>query len=170
MARFTMLDYWATRLSMGLKFLMMVFRALLPTRSNASSTLLPSEPTLSEPISRFILHSGDFGVQPPRVKARALEPSPKDNETSVFRTIGLTEAGIWQLATNHVDGPRGLCRARADLQVRAAVNIGLSVEPKEPPPRHANIVKWPGKDERMSLAQRLAAEATLVIRSVEATG
>lgn len=56
-------------------------------------------------------------------------------------------------------------RARAELSVGQITGVGLRVESAEPPPRHANIVDWPlEKHEWMSLAQELAAVATLRLR------
>jgi hypothetical protein len=56
--------------------------------------------------------------------------------------------------------------ARADLHVSDVRNVGLIVERKEPPRRHAAIVGWPvDKSGRMSLAQQLAAVAQLELRT-----
>jgi len=84
----------------------------------------------------------------------------------VFRVQGLTERQIWTLGDVYVALPSGNeLRARAELLVEQIAGVGLRVESAEPPPRHANIVDWPGeKHEWMSRAQELAAVATLRLR------
>lgn len=84
----------------------------------------------------------------------------------MFRVQGLTERQIWTLGDAYVALPPGNeLRGRAELSVEQIVGVGLRVEPAEPPPRHANIVDWPGeKHEWMSQAQELAALATLRLR------
>lgn len=49
-----------------------------------------------------------------------------------------------------------------DVVAGAVFDVGLDVRPDNVPERHAAIVGWPErKDEQLSLAQRLAAVATL---------
>lgn len=100
------------------------------------------------------------------MKPRAFQPAAKDNKTSVFRTIDLAEEEVWRLADEHAAGDRGKAEARAVLLVRQVTDAGLRVEPDDIPPRHANLAGWPtAKDEWKSIAQELAAEATLIVRA-----
>jgi hypothetical protein len=119
----------------------------------------------NEPITRYILSRSHFSPTKKRVKARALEPSPRDNRTSVFRIRDLKQTQVWEIGWRDVAKVRKrTLHARADLSVSTVLEIGLHVEPEEPPPRHANIQGWPeSKSEKMSLSQRLAAEAVLVV-------
>jgi len=56
---------------------------------------------------------------------------------------------------------RGL-KAWGDVLAGVAFDVGLNVRPDNVPERHAAIIGWPAqKDEQLSLAQRLAAEAAL---------
>ena len=100
------------------------------------------------------------------MKPQAFHPAPDDHKTSVFRVQGLKEPKIWKLGEIYVARPR--CKelhARADLSVADVVTIGLRVESKEPPRRHANIIDWPAeKSAMMSWAQEVAAGATLRLR------
>lgn len=72
---------------------------------------------------------------------------------------------VWEIGRRQVAKVSGrTLHARADLSVSTVFEIGLQVEPDEPPHRHANIQGWPeNKPEKMSLAQQLAAGALLVI-------
>ena len=126
---------------------------------------LRSSPANDESVSRFIFSSRFFSATKSQVKGKAFEPSDRDNSTSVFRIIGLTEEQIWYLGHHFVAQNRtSSLRARADVSVSVINNLQLRLVPDEPPPRHANITGWPEeKDRRMSLAQLLAAEATLVL-------
>jgi hypothetical protein len=129
---------------------------------------LGTDPEHAEPITRFIFARSQYSAESGRVKPRALEPSPADNATSVFRTLGLDEISPWALARLYVEqGRERAALARADLTVSAVDRFGLSLVAVEPPPRHANIVGWPEeKSARMSVAQQLAATARLVLRPV----
>lgn len=117
----------------------------------------------NETVSRYLLSSSDFATNKLRVKARALEPSPIDQSTSVFRVNGLTENEIWDMGTREVADPRGRrIHARADFTVSHVLNLNLSVIPSEPPERHALISGWSNeKHSRMAKAQELAAQASL---------
>ena len=114
-----------------------------------------------EVVARYLLSSSDFSYS--RVKPRALEPSPIDQCTSVFRIDGLTENEIWDMGTRFVAEPRAKrVRARADITVSSVINSNLFVEPHEPPVRHALISGWSTeKHARMAKAQELAAHTSL---------
>jgi hypothetical protein len=100
-----------------------------------------------------------------QVKGRALEPSPRDGSTSVFRIDSLSESKIWELGKAHVLIASGRnLHARADIRVQSIRALSLSVKAKEPPPRHAEIADWPSeKDARIAVAQRLADRASLAV-------
>lgn len=99
------------------------------------------------------------------MKPRAFQPA-RNNKTSVFRIIDLAEEEVWRLADEHAAGDRGKAEARAMLLVHQVTKAGLRVEPDNIPPRHANLTGWPtAKDEWKSVAQELAAEATLRVRA-----
>lgn len=51
------------------------------------------------------------------------------------------------------------------MAVQQVVDVGLQVVPDNTPRRHANITGWPTeKSKKMSLAQELAAAASLVLQ------
>jgi hypothetical protein len=131
---------------------------------------LNSTPDPTETVARYIFDRNHFAPDKARVKPKAFEPAAVDRLTSVFRIVGLTDAQIWDLGVQHVESVRGRASlARADIAISKIVNLGLQVQASEPPPRHANIAGWSNeKDANMSIAQQLAAEARLVVRSTPA--
>ena len=116
-----------------------------------------------EVVTRYLLSSSHYSVNNSRVKPRALEPSPSDQSTSVFRVNGLGEDEIWDMGTRLVVGQRAeQLHARADISVSDVLNLSLSTRPDEPPVRHALIYGWSNeKHARMAKAQELAATASL---------
>lgn len=119
-----------------------------------------------EPVARYLVHKSDFSREKNRVKPRAFMP-PADLKTSLFRTLGLSEDETWSLGEEFVARPQKLTlRGRGDLLVCDIAGTGLRVEPDEPPERHANIVGWSAdKDKQRSVAQELAARASLKLRA-----
>lgn len=115
----------------------------------------------TEPLAKFLyIRKGHFRIDPLKPTWRAFLPRRGVRELSVFRTEGLTEAEIWELAGIHVKSDP---KARAIVTSQTVVNCGLDVDPDNIPPRHANIVGWPAeKDAQMSYAVQLAELGTLV--------
>jgi len=128
-----------------------------------TKSLYKMEP--SEPIARFIVQKGDFIVTQNVARPRAFLPNTS-LETSVFRIFKLTSSEIWNIGETYVSGPRNrTLYGRADLINKDVEILGLSVIPDNVPDRHANIVGWPKeKDKQISLAQELAAVATLKLK------
>lgn len=148
------------------KALRTIFRRGSSPVSAGPASTLPVEPSPQEPLARFLFNRKHYAREKGRVKPRAFQPAAKDNKTSVFRTIDLAEEEVWRLADEHAAGDRGKAEARAVLLVRQVTDAGLRVEPDDIPPRHANLAGWPtAKDEWKSIAQELAAEATLIVRA-----
>jgi hypothetical protein len=114
----------------------------------------------AEPITRYIFSSSHFSTQNNRVKHNAFMPS--SGETSVFRTGGLAEPEIWAIGQG-ISTQRGQqLHARGDLLTGDVLSLSLTVEPSEPPPRHANITGWPHEKDLIKLrAMELAEKATL---------
>lgn len=127
--------------------------------------------TSDENVSRYLLSSSDYSVNNSRVKPRALEPSPSDQCTSIFRILGINDDEIWAMGINNVSLPRARrLYARADIPVADILNINLSIRPSEPPVRHALIYGWPNeKHARMAKAQELAAQAALKLNPLKDT-
>ena len=143
-----------------------LYRRLFRLVLSVSLHRLAPDPAPSEVTSRYIRQTGHYTASTGRVKPGAFHPTASNHKTSVFRVQGLTERQIWSLGDVYVALPSGNeLRARAELSVEQIAGVGLRVESSEPPPRHANIVDWPGeKHEWMSRAQELAAVATLRLR------
>jgi hypothetical protein len=114
---------------------------------------------------RFLWQSNQYTPSTYRVKPKAFQPNKADHKVSVFRVHGLRSSRIWQLADAFIRNEDNEIRARAELVIRDVRTIGLQVEPKEPPIRHANITGWSSaKHEWMSQAQQVAAIAKLELR------
>jgi hypothetical protein len=117
-------------------------------------------PGRGEVLSRFIFSRRQFSPEQNRVKPTAFLPSKESRETSVFRTGGLEPAEIRRIGDQL--GRDQALKAWGDVLAGAVFDIGLEVRPDNDPERHAAIVGWPEeKDQQLSLAQRLAADAVL---------
>lgn len=99
----------------------------------------------------------------------------RDGKTSVYRTEGLSEDGIWRIGqefvVNAYTGPnKGQLQiiGRGDLLARNVIAQGLKLEPEPSPhPRHAIISGWPGeKPDQIEIAKELEKHSTLVLREL----
>lgn len=115
-------------------------------------------------LARFLLYKGYYRRESRRVMHQAFMPN-REGAVSVFRTDDLSESDIWRIGRALVADPQGKpLHGRAEITVSVPLGMGLQVDADAAPSRHANITGWPGperKDRQISLAQRLAAEATL---------
>lgn len=124
---------------------------------------LGGPPISTEPLTRFLTSRSHRSPLKRRVKYQAFLPAPSSNVTSVFRIAGLSERMIWKTGDTYISS-RTL-HGRADVAVQQVVDVGLQVVPDNTPRRHANITGWPTeKSKKMSLAQELAAAASLVLQ------
>lgn len=116
----------------------------------------------TEPLAKFLyVRKGHFRIDVLRPTWRAFLPKKGSQELSVFRTKGLPEAAIWELAETYI---KSNPKARTEVSPQDVVDSGLDVDPDNVPPRHANIIGWPlGKDAQMSHAVELAKRGTLVL-------
>jgi hypothetical protein len=112
---------------------------------------LPIEP--SEILSRYIFTEKYFRKDN-SVKWQAFKP--KNNETSVYRTSGLSENDIWNIGRDVEFLTGRSLEGRADIRTSSVLDVNLSVI-ETPPSAHANIVGWPDDYiEIVHLAQKLA--------------
>ena len=117
-----------------------------------------------EILARFIVSKRDYTLEQRAVRPRAF--LPYRGETSVFRTHGLSDAAVWQLAADHVEPSRGRCLARGDLRADMVRSTPLTIDADDSPLRHAVIAGWPDeKQEQLALALELAASAVLFVRA-----
>jgi hypothetical protein len=127
---------------------------------------LPEDVEDDENLARFLTQSSHFSSTV--VKAPAFLPDSRQ-ETSVFR-LGLEPPSqFWDLG-REAAGNRAL-RGAAIFKARSVRELGLRVDPDEPPPRHAAIRGWPTYDDpdkrkaeskRLALGLARAAELHLV--------
>ena len=127
---------------------------------------LPEVVDDAEELARFLTQSGHFGAD--FAKPSAFLPDPKPRNTSVFRRVTDSDAlrRIWRETTS---GGRPL-KAVAIVVAAAVRSVGLDVVPEEPPPRHANLERWPWlegdaslqKAKQLEIASRLAVESRLL--------
>jgi hypothetical protein len=114
----------------------------------------------------FILERNKFATD--GIDHRQLLPSNRYGNTSVFRIDGLSEDEIAQIGHGQVAPPRGKpgILGWAELQasdVRATAP--LTIDPDEPPQRHALIQGWPLQpQDRRTLALALASKVRKVVR------
>jgi len=121
-----------------------------------------------ETIARYITSKRWFSRKKNIVKPQAFMPPP-NHRLSVFRIDNLSETEIWKIGFNKViskmNPPRNL-RGRADILALNILENNLQIEPDNIPPRHADIVGWPElKEEQKSIAQELAAKASLMLHT-----
>lgn len=124
----------------------------------------PEEVADEEEITRFLTSSGHYNTS--SVKPAAFMPNPKNGETSVFRHGAEPLEQLKAIAAATVGKDR---RVHGAGIVKAAVirEASLEVSAADPPPRHANIIKWPwsetdrafGKAEQKKLAALIAQKA-----------
>jgi hypothetical protein len=120
--------------------------------------------TAQEALARFITSKRWYSREKNVVKPQAFMPPP-DLRLSVFRIDNLSESEIWKIGfkkvISNMNQPRNL-HGRADIQALKISQINLQINPDNTPPIHANKVGWLElKEERKSIAQELAAKASL---------
>ena len=92
-------------------------------------------------------------------------------ELSVFRIEGLDQNGVREIGENVATQRGKRLVGRGDVTAGNIQSIGLRVEPKEPPPRHADIMGWPAlsgtpkedKGRQKLIAQQIVERAMLVL-------
>ncbi len=129
---------------------------------------VPKEIKGQEVIARYITSKRWYSREKNVVKPQAFMPPP-DLRLSVFRIDNLSEPEIWKIGLKKVIGKMNQIRnlqGRADFQALNILEINLQINPDNTPPRHANIIGWPElKEERKSIAQELAAKASLRLQT-----
>jgi len=88
----------------------------------------------------------------------------RNGETSVYRTIDLSEKDIYEIGQSYVAEPLNKrLFGRTEIIVSAILDHDLRIEPHpHPHPRHANIVDWPeDTSKHKMIALELAACAHL---------
>src|SRR5438128_1120652 len=136
--------------------------------------MTPAHPVIpSEPLARFILtrsHIKWEDSERPRLRPAAFMPHPRV-ELSVFRIEGLDQNGVREIGVDVATQRGKTLVARGEVTAGNIQSIGLRIEPKEPPPRHADIVGWPtlsgtpkeDKSRQKLIAQQIVERASLVI-------
>jgi hypothetical protein len=117
-----------------------------------------------EYLSRFIVDKNHFRANR-TIKHQAFMPN-SNGKTSVCRISGISDIEIWEIGLEVARIRKMPLFGRADIRVFNVLSKSLVVVPTNPPPiRHADIVGWPpDKDQRISIAQELAAEANPIFR------
>ncbi len=113
--------------------------------------LSPIDPT--EILTRFIYTKNHYRSDH-TVKHAAFMP-PADKRLSVFRIFNLQVNEIWNIGDSlRTEPPLG----RADLQASIVTETGLTIDPDDIPPRHANIIGWPDESSEIKLKAVVMAE------------
>jgi len=123
----------------------------------------------NERISRFITNKKYFNKNTNYISASAFSPSKKTNNCSAYRTKGLDEPEIWDIALKFVTEKRddkAEVLARADIQANVYKGLGLSLNPDGiPHPRHVNILGWASEESRyLMIRTELSNKAILVVK------
>ena len=126
---------------------------------------LPGKVSQSESLARYLTHHKHYSSLNNSVKPAAFQPPP-NLRLSVFRIDGLILEEVWEIGrVNVAPLPGKDVYGFANIMASAVYKTHLDVDPDNNPPRHADIVQWPQeKSERKSIAQELAAKATLRLR------
>lgn len=101
--------------------------------------------TPAEPLARFVLTRSHINWEDsarPRLRPEAFMPHPR-NELSVFRIEGLDQNNVREIGEDVATRRGKTLIGRGEVTAGNIQSIGLRVEPKEPPPRHADILGWP---------------------------
>lgn len=120
-----------------------------------------------ENISRFLTQKNHYRSSG-RVHHSAFQLPRGEKTLSTYRTKGLDELDIWNIAKKYVTNLRSDhpdVKARADITALFYRQSGLRVVPKpDPHPRHVNIEGWPEEDARLELRIKLANNAELKLK------
>jgi hypothetical protein len=143
--------------------------------TKSETTTKPETASKPETAARILVQRRDFSIEKQLVNYRRFLPVLNERtgvwETSVFDADGLNDIEIWEIGRIHVAAARGKrVYGHGEIARTTIEGQGLSIERTEPPIRHCDIRGWPppeDKEERMSLAQHLAADATLKLNPAE---
>lgn len=148
-----------------MKFLKRLWTTLIDYLPYDSS--LPNNVNDQELLARYLTSKKWFSSLHNRVKPHAFMP-PSHLELSVFRIANLPVPTIWKIgrrAIRKMKEPKTLYGS-GDILAVNVLDLLLLIQPDNKPPRHANIVGWPvDKEEQKSIAQELAARASLRLNS-----
>ncbi len=130
---------------------------------------LPEEVADAEDVARFLTSSGHSNAS--AVRPAAFMPNPRNGETSVFRHGAEPLADLIAIGVREVGGARPVHGA-AIIGAGVIRKTLLELRAGEPPPLHADIIRWPwkrddpefGKAEQKMIAAQLAQEAGTPIR------
>lgn len=95
------------------------------------------------------------------IMSALFDPYPVDNKASISRISRLDNRSIWFIGKvvekirKEKGGPESL-KGRADIIISKIHEIGLTVVPDEPPPKHANIEGYISESEEYNAQQKLA--------------
>lgn len=148
------------------KALRRVLQGLWPSRFGRAIPNLVD----ADVLCRYLFQSKEFSREKRIVKRFAFMPA-RDGATSVYHTTGLSTEEISELSRIHVEPERQKAAyGWAEIQVEAVRAVHLELDYNNDPPRHINLTGWPDeKDHQISIAQQLAASASLVLRQTAAT-
>lgn len=104
------------------------------------SSGLPEKIDDNENLVRFLTSRSQFNTI--MAKPSAFMPNPNNGETSVFRHDMNPQEALWQIGNERIGAERPLYGA-AIFKAKDVRKAELEVLSQEPPPRHANITKWP---------------------------
>jgi len=119
-----------------------------------------------ERISRYINEKKKLRSSAGKAGYNAFMP-PRGLRLSIYRTQGLDEGQVWQLADEYVGSPEKPVIARADLHAEIYLSHNLSFDADgQPHSRHANVIGWSDDHSLQKIiALQLAEASNLVHRT-----
>ena len=124
---------------------------------------LPEHVADEEPLARFLTSDSQFNQR--MAKPAAFMPGPMDGNTSVFRQSPELVQALWDTADRELGNVRHV-RAAALLTAADVRQAGLEVIASEPPPRHADITRWPEVANDAEATKAQCKELALVLVQV----
>lgn len=117
-------------------------------------------------IARYLTQSGKFSATNKRVKPSAFHLPLNKLAVSTFCVADLTGDVIWLLGDEHLsNGGATPVLAYAELSPELIAEFALAFNCDDRPIRHGHLGDFPvEKDKAKSMAQELAAKATLRVR------
>ena len=128
--------------------------------------VLPNIVNPTESLGRYLTQKTHFHRRDNAVRTLAFMP-PTNLRLSVFRIDGLKLDEVWGIGQKEVIDVLPQTKTlygMADIKASKVRAFDLEIEPSDTPPRHADIYGWPEKAKHKSVAQQLAAEATLILK------
>ncbi len=118
----------------------------------------------NEPIARYIFSKSHISRSIGKPKAAAYLPNPKNQETSVFRTMHLKLQDVFDIGNSVGKKRNQSLKGWGSIVSKDVLKTGLNITPEiKSHIRHANIIDWPEKKSEQKLLALKIAENSVFI-------